>query len=169
MIATDEIASGLRPPQALRAAMARHAASVAVLTVHAGDRVLGVTISSLISLSLHPPLVLFALHRHSSMLDRLENQPFGLTVLNDGQHDIATRLAHPHRPPVPTAWLQPPLATGEVATIAGGAVAITAELDSRCDAGDHVCVIARVISARSASRRPLLHFLGGYTGVGFSE
>lgn len=166
MNALDAIAADVRPAHALRAAMARHAASVAVLTIGTRDGVRGVTISSLISLSLHPPLVLFALHRDSSMLERLDGGPFGLTVLHEGQRDIASSLARRDRPPVPAAWLQQqPTIAGDVPTIADGAVAIAAALHARCEAGDHVCIVARVISARSASRRPLLHFGGGYTGI----
>jgi hypothetical protein len=45
----------------LRETMSNVAASVAVLTIEVDRRILGVTISSMISLSLDPPLVLFAL------------------------------------------------------------------------------------------------------------
>jgi flavin reductase (DIM6/NTAB) family NADH-FMN oxidoreductase RutF len=145
-------------PAAFRTVMTNHAASVSILTVADGPSVRGVTLSSLISLSLDPPLVLFALHRGSSMLPLLDRGPFGLTVLSDLQRHIAEALARPDRPAVPTCWLDRPKPGIDAATIAGGAVQLTAALVGHWNAGDHVCISARVLSGASNERSPLLHF-----------
>ncbi|HSB99880.1 MAG TPA: flavin reductase family protein [Burkholderiaceae bacterium] len=152
-------------PRAFREAMANHAASVAVLTVSAGEQTLGVTISSLISLSLDPPLVLFALHRHSSMLARIERGRFGITVLGESQSRIAQRLASRDRPAVPREWLHPAEAAEGAATIAGGAVRLTATLFQRWDAGDHVCIAAQVLRAQGCNRWPLMHIRSGFAAL----
>jgi len=145
-------------PATFRTVMANHAASVAVLTVADGPLVRGVTLSSLVSLSLEPPLVLFALHRGSSMLPLVDRGPFGLTVLSDSQRHIAEVLARPDRPAVPTCWLDRPKRDTDAATIAAGAVQLTAALLGRWNAGDHVCISARALSGTSNERSPLLHF-----------
>jgi flavin reductase (DIM6/NTAB) family NADH-FMN oxidoreductase RutF len=145
-------------PAALRTVMANHAASVAVLTVADGASIRGVTLSSLISLSLDPPLVLFALRQGSSMLQPLERGPFGLTILNESQRHIAEAMARPQRPAVPSQWLHRPEGRHEAATISAGAVQLTAALFQRWDVGDHVCVVARVLTGTSGEGRPLLHF-----------
>jgi flavin reductase (DIM6/NTAB) family NADH-FMN oxidoreductase RutF len=156
--------AGLQPA-AFRTVMTHHAASVAILTVADGPSVRGVTLSSLISLSLDPPLVLFALHRGSSMLPLLDRGPFGLTVLSDSQRHIAEALARPDRPAVPTCWLECPKRGSEAATIAAGAVQLTAALLGRWNAGDHVCISARVLSGTSNERSPLLHFRRNFAAL----
>jgi flavin reductase (DIM6/NTAB) family NADH-FMN oxidoreductase RutF len=152
-------------PAAFRAVMTNHAASVAVLTVADGQSVRGVTLSSLISLSLDPPLVLFALHRGSSMLTLLDRGPFGLTILSESQRHVAEALARPNRPAVPPCWLDRAADRRHPATIAAGAVRLTAALFGRWDAGDHLCIAARVLSAESSERSPLLHFRRDYAAL----
>jgi len=147
-----------------RAAMANHAASVAVLTVNDGESVRGVTLSSLISLSLDPALVLFALRRGSSMLPSLHRGLFGLTVLGDSQHAIAQALARKDRPGV-ARGVAPGRRCRRVATIAEGAVQMTASVFQRWDVGDHVCIAARVVAASRTDRNPLLHHRGAFAGV----
>jgi hypothetical protein len=46
----------------------------------------------------------------------------------------------------------------DAATIAGGAVQLTAVLLRRWNAGDHVCIAARVLCGTSNEKSPLLHF-----------
>lgn len=152
-------------PAAFRAVMSNHAASVAILTVADGPSIRGVTLSSLISLSLEPPLVLFALHRGSSMLPLLDRGPFGLTVLSDSQRHIAQALARPDRPAVPACWLDRPKRGSGAATIAAGVVQLTAALLGRWNAGDHVCISARVLGGTSNERSPLLHFRRDYAAL----
>ena len=154
--------------QAFREAMANHAASVAVLTVAAGARTLGVTISSLVSLSLDPPLVLFALHRDSSMLAHIEGSCFGITVLAQSQGRIAHLLASRGRPAVPREWLDLPAEPGQAATIAGGAVRLTVAWSRRWDAGDHVCIVAQVLRAERCDRWPLIHVRGRFAALALS-
>lgn len=145
-----------------RAAMRHHAASVAALTVTSAGRIYGVTLSSLTSLSLDPPMVLFALRRDSSMLARLGLAPFGLTILAERQGHIAEFLARRGRPPVPDVWLDFGADTGNVPTIAGGAVRMIGTRDRAYPTGDHVCVIANVVAGEASGLPPLLHYLGSY-------
>src|SRR5438105_9097712 len=74
--------------------------NVAVLAVdHDGDR-MGVTISSLVSLSLEPPLVGISVGKQASLYELLRNAgAFAVSVLGSKQEDIALRFAA-GRPPI---------------------------------------------------------------------
>lgn len=145
-------------PARFRELMSQHAASVAALTVADGEHVRGVTISSLIGLSLDPPLVLFALRRDSTVLPLLDGRRFGLTLLSNSQQHVAEMLARPGRPPVAAEWLEDRVNDCGAPTLAGGAARLTASLFGRWAAGDHVCIAARVLSGTRFERLPLLHF-----------
>jgi len=150
---------------ALRQTMANVAASVAVLTVEVDGGVCGVTLSSLISLSLDPPLILFALHRDSSMLGHVEARCFALTVLGTQQREIAAALAVRGRPPIPVDWLTR-IAGYSLPVIRDGAAWIVARFESTCPAGDHVVVVGRVQHAASGRAAPLVYHCRTYGAVG---
>jgi flavin reductase (DIM6/NTAB) family NADH-FMN oxidoreductase RutF len=149
---------------ALRQTMANVAASVAVVTAEVDGVAVGVTISSLISLSLEPPLILFALKRSSSMLVHLERRCFALTVLGAHQQVIAAALAVPGRPPVPTHWLTT-LAGHPVPVIRDGAAWMVARFEGACPAGDHVVVVGHVLQAASSQTAPLIYYRRSYRAV----
>ena len=78
-----------------RDSMAHVAASVSVVcTVDATGRRHGLTVSSLCSLSMHPPLVLICLQRGSPTVRALcESERFAVSVLDRGQEAMARRFA----------------------------------------------------------------------------
>jgi flavin reductase (DIM6/NTAB) family NADH-FMN oxidoreductase RutF len=152
---------------AFRQTMANVAASVAVVTADVGGSVHGVTISSLISLSLDPPLILFALNRSSSMLGYLEESCFALTVLNAQQREIAAALARRDRPPVPAQWLTHVADSCKhgVAVIRDGAAWVVARFERACPVGDHVVVIGHVLRATGSRMPPLVYHRRSYGSV----
>jgi flavin reductase (DIM6/NTAB) family NADH-FMN oxidoreductase RutF len=145
----------------LRHTMANVAMSVALLTVKADGATLGVTIGSLISVSLEPPLVLFALHQRSSVLRRLQHEPFGLTVLASHQGGIAAMWSAASRPPVPPSLLE----EGGGLRVRDGAAWLLACVETQHVAGDHVIVVGRVLQAHSGNRPPLLYHHRAYGAV----
>lgn len=148
-----------------RDTMANVAMSVAVVTVVVGTQTRGVTIGSLISLSLDPPLVLFALKRSSSMLAHLDQRRFGITLLSSGQAGIAARLAASARSAVPAGWLQDAGVDG-AGTLRGGAAWLQAWTSRLWPIGDHVVVVAHVLDAAASQRAPLLYHRRAYRAVG---
>src|SRR2546425_12558140 len=74
--------------------------NVAVLAVdHDGDR-MGVTISTLVSLSLEPPLVGISVGKQASLYELLrQSGSFAIRLLGGEQEDIALRFAA-WRPPI---------------------------------------------------------------------
>jgi flavin reductase (DIM6/NTAB) family NADH-FMN oxidoreductase RutF len=74
--------------------MAGVCASVSVVTTTDGEGPHGVTVSSLASVSLRPPLISIALDRKSSMLTRIgQTGRFGVNVLDAAQDDVARLFA----------------------------------------------------------------------------
>ena len=77
-----------------REAMARVAAPVTVITTEVDGQPYGTTVSAFASLSIDPPMVVFALDNRGSMIDRLRTTGrAGINVLSGDQGDIAIRFA----------------------------------------------------------------------------
>lgn len=77
-----------------RALFSRHPAGVSVLTVAVGEQKLGLTLGSLVSLSLGPPLIGFAISRDAAMHELLrEADSCALSLLAAGQEWLAQHFA----------------------------------------------------------------------------
>jgi len=120
--------------------------NVAVLAVdHEGDS-MGVTISSLVSLSLEPPLVGVSIGKQASLYELLRNaQAFSVSLLGDGQEALAQRFAAGWPPIV--HWEGVATRPGRFARLIDGALGwIEARTIAEHDAGDHTFFIAEVVS-----------------------
>ncbi|MCK0197286.1 flavin reductase family protein [Ancylobacter sp. 6x-1] len=81
-------------PALFREAMGRTAAGVTVVTTDGEAGRAGLTVSSLCSLSMEPPSVLFCVHRDSRSLPALiANGVFAANILGHEQHRIADSFA----------------------------------------------------------------------------
>lgn len=120
--------------------------NVAVLAVdHDGNR-MGVTISSLVSLSLDPPLIGISVGKQASLYELLRSaRSFSVSLLGDGQEDLAQRFAA-GRPPI-VHWDGVAIRQGRHAPLIEGALGwIEATTLAETDAGDHTFFIAAVDS-----------------------
>ena len=120
--------------------------NVAVLAVdHDGDR-MGVTISSLVSLSLDPPLIAVSIGKEASLYELLRNEgAFAVSLLGDGQEELAQRFAA-GRPPI-VHWRGVEIREGRFAPLIEGALGwLEAKTRAVHDAGDHTLFIADVVS-----------------------
>src|SRR5262249_18980574 len=120
--------------------------NVAVLAVdHEGNR-MGVTISSLVSLSLDPPLIGISVGKQASLYELLRSAgSFSVSLLGDGQEDLARRFAA-GRPPI-VHWDGVAVREGRYAPLIEGALGwIEATTLAQHDAGDHTLFIATVDS-----------------------
>src|SRR5207247_4956537 len=78
----------------LRAVMRRFPSGVAVVTVDLEGERIGLTVSSLVSLSLDPPLVGLAVSRQAALHELLRRAgAFGVSLLGEGQEELATRFS----------------------------------------------------------------------------
>jgi flavin reductase (DIM6/NTAB) family NADH-FMN oxidoreductase RutF len=120
---------------------------VSVLTVdYDGDR-MGVTLSSLVSLSLEPPLVGISVGKQASCYELLRRAGgFAVSMLGSGQEEIARRFAA-GRPPI-VHWQGVATREGQIAPLIEGALGwIEARTVAEHDAGDHTFFVGAVLVA----------------------
>lgn len=119
---------------------------VAVLSVCDDRDTMGVTVSSLVSLSLEPPLVGVSIGKQASVYELLRNAgAFSLSVLGAGQEDLARRFAA-GRPPI-VHWRGVETIEGRHAPLLAGALGwLEVRTIAEHDAGDHTFFIAAVES-----------------------
>jgi flavin reductase (DIM6/NTAB) family NADH-FMN oxidoreductase RutF len=149
-------------PQRMREVLGHFASGVTVVTALTDDGPLGFTCQAFSSLSLDPPLVVFAPGRTSRTWPRLRALGrFCVNVLAEGQDALSRSFARsgvdkfagvPWRP----STHGNPVLEDVVAWI-------DAELWAEYDGGDHTLVAARVLDlAAVPHRRPLLYHRGSY-------
>jgi flavin reductase (DIM6/NTAB) family NADH-FMN oxidoreductase RutF len=148
----------------LRRAFRRHAAGVAVVTAAGRTGPVGFTATSLVSVSVEPPLLSFNIARASSSWPAVAvARHVGVHVLTRHQQELATRFARPgaDRFAAPTVWVPGPR---RVPLLADTAVWMVAAIEQRVSAGDHVIVVARVLHAGGwrEGTQPLVYYDGGY-------
>jgi flavin reductase (DIM6/NTAB) family NADH-FMN oxidoreductase RutF len=151
----------------LQALMRRLPQGVAVLTVDAAGERLGLTVDSLVSLSLEPPLVGVSISRQAAMHELLRAAGgFALSVLAGGQEDVAQHfargvppIAHWHGIATRAGASDAPLIEGALGwmecSLAGGHVV-----------GDHTLFIGEVLSVEAGvAGPPLVHVESGYRSL----
>jgi len=148
--------------------MRRVPAAVAVLTVdHDGDR-LGLTVGSLVSLSLEPPMVGVSISKHSPMHELLRGAgAFGLSVLSGRQEQLARHFAMSGMPPV-ARWEGIALREGETgAPLLADAVGwIECRLRGEFDARTHTFFAGEVVAlARGGEPDALVYIRQGYAAL----
>ena len=150
----------------LRAVMRFVPHNVAVLAVdHDGDR-MGVTISSLVSLSLEPPLVGVAVRRDAALHELLRSAgEFAVSMLAAGQEGLAQHFAR-GVPPI-AHWEGIPLRDREGPPELEGAVGwLRCRTTVEHETGDHTLFVGEVESAEPGPARSPLVFHGqGYLAL----
>lgn len=147
--------------------MARVPAPVAVVTVDLDGQRLGLTVASLVSLSLEPPLVGFALGRQAQLHELLHGAGnFGVSLLRGDQEAVAQHFAR-SVPPI-ALWAGIDLRTD----VEGPPLLAEANGWLRCrvrdehPAGDHTFFVGEVEWSEVRSRDPALVYVRqGYAAV----
>jgi flavin reductase (DIM6/NTAB) family NADH-FMN oxidoreductase RutF len=154
---------------AFRDAFRHHPAGVAVVTARDGaGRPVGLTASSVASVSLTPPaLVLSVSHRASAAAALLATDSFLVHLLEARNVDLARRFATSgaNRFGPATRWT--PLTTGEP-WLTDAPTALRCRPLSRTRVGDAAVLTAEVVGVRGAGRSgsPLLHYDRGFHMLG---
>lgn len=151
----------------LRGVMRTFATGVCVVTTYrdtpGGRRHDAVTVNSLGSVSLDPPLVSLSFRRDSAFLgDLLASGCWVVSILPADAQETARRLAGPRAARaahVAELLARPGERTG--ALVLTGAGWLECYLRNRFDLGDHTTVIGNVVSTGHEGRSPTLVFLHG--------
>jgi len=146
------------PSDRFRDAMARLPAGVVVITARVGDAFRGLTASSLVSISLDPPLVLVGLERESATRAAvLETRAFNASLLTRSQEFLADRFAG-RAPALDLEWRTLPhrLGTNGIPLLDGCAAWLECRLVQVHEAGDHDICVGEVQAAAIGTGDPLI-------------
>jgi flavin reductase (DIM6/NTAB) family NADH-FMN oxidoreductase RutF len=160
-------------PSAFRLAMRQLASGVCLVTLGEGEGRVGLTATSVASLSVEPPALVVCVSRAASLYPRLfPGAVFGVSVLAADQSEIADRFAG-----------RTGLAGAERfrqerwTTTPGGAPALTdalanfeCEVEELIERHSHAIVVARVrLALPKTSGGALVYWRGGFDQIGWSE
>jgi flavin reductase (DIM6/NTAB) family NADH-FMN oxidoreductase RutF len=138
--------------------MARLPAGVVVVSSHLDGEYRGMTVSSLVSISLEPPMVLMSLERESATRAAvLHSRAFNVSLLTRSQEFIADRLSG-RAPAIDPAWSTLPhhLGANGIPLVDGCAAWLECRLDHVHEAGDHDLFVGHVDAAATGAGDPLV-------------
>jgi flavin reductase (DIM6/NTAB) family NADH-FMN oxidoreductase RutF len=150
----------------LRALMRNVPAAVAVVTVDVEGERLGLTVASVLSLSLEPPLVGVAIRREAALHELLRSaDSFGVSFLAGDQGQVAQHFAR-GVPPI-GLWEGVSLRSGAGPPLLEGALGwIVCTPRAEHDAGDHTLFVGEATAVENGPGRGALLYVGqGYTSV----
>ena len=145
----------------------RFPTGVAVVTVDLEGERLGLTIGSLVSLSLEPPLIGFAVNRTAALHELLRHAGvFVVNLLAAGQENLAQHFAR-GVPPI-AIWEGIPVRDGEGPPRLAGALGwIEGRLAEEHAAGDHTFFVGEVLEVEQGPLgiRPLVRVDQNYRAL----
>lgn len=168
MDATSALPPSLRGMSEFTEAMAQLAAGVTVVTVRDGRDDHGTTVTSLVSLSLEPPLVMVSLNSAGYLNEvLLRTDRWAASLLSGDQAAIASRFATKGRPSARLLLADVPHhrgAASEALIIEQGVAALEVETAKVVPAGDHTLYIAELLAVDyvDATRPPLVRLRSRY-------
>jgi flavin reductase (DIM6/NTAB) family NADH-FMN oxidoreductase RutF len=148
--------------ETFRRVRGRIAAGIAIITTRDGDRDVGMTVSTLCSVSLSPPLILVCVARSASMHDLLLRYPkLGVSVVAT-EHEAHTRRFADRT--ATQRFEEVPFTRGKsmVMLLDDAMAHLECQLVRHYEAGDHTIFIAEVERGALGEGRPLVYFRGGY-------
>jgi flavin reductase (DIM6/NTAB) family NADH-FMN oxidoreductase RutF len=148
-----------------RGLFSRHAVGVAIITADVGKPA-GFTATSLVSVSVEPPLLSFNVSRGASCWPTIEAAGYvGVHLLAEGQHELAATFSRSgaDRFGPETAWRR---GLFGVPIIEGAVGWMVCRVQARIMAGDHAVVIGEVVRAHYVDELgPLVYHRGRFTGL----
>jgi flavin reductase (DIM6/NTAB) family NADH-FMN oxidoreductase RutF len=152
--------------RAFRTACGRFPTGVAVITTRSRDgEKVGFTANSFSSVSLEPPLVLFALGRAADCLGTFEAAGhFAVNILAEQHRELSQTFATPGA----DKWAGVAYETWETGApvLTGMLASLDCRTESVLDGGDHRVFIGRVVRLGVGEGRPLVFADGSYRALG---
>jgi len=163
---TDEREGQAVTADLFRNLLGRFATGVTVVATRddAGNPV-GMTASSVSSVSLDPPLVSVCVdHRAEIHRWLTEADSFGISILASGQEEVSRIFATTGAERFgATAWRASPAGAP---WLEGSLATIECLKHQSIEAGDHTLFVGRVTAGTAAEGEPLLYYLGNYRQLG---
>lgn len=145
----------------LRGVLRRHPAGVSVVAVDLDGERLGVTVASLVSLALEPPLVGISIAHQAAIHELLRAAGgFSVSLLHADQVELAQHFAR-GVPPI-AMWHGIDVREGPRGPLLAGALGwLECRVESEVPVGDHTLFIGAVERAEPGEDGPALLRLGG--------
>lgn len=125
----------------------------------------GFTASSVISVSMDPPLVLFALKRDANSLPHfLAAKAFAVNALSREQQDVSTLFSTRSADRFGNVRHRPGPATG-APLLEGAWGTLECKMHAQYDGGDHVLFLGRIVAIETDGGEPLVYHRRGYRRV----
>ncbi len=151
-------------PQLLRKTMGCFATGVSVVTTKYQDQLAGMTVNSLTSVSLRPPLILVCLARDARTTRAVESRGwFVANILHEEQMALSNRFAQPAEDHF--ADLNFALNEYDLPVLHGCIAHLTCRVETALLSGDHIIVIGQVCQSEFTPGPPLLFLRGAYSKV----
>ena len=146
----------------LREVMRRFPAPVAVVTTAVEGERFGLTVGSLVSLSLQPPLVGISIGKESSSHEPIRRaEGWTASLLSGAQVHVAQHFARSGIPPI-ALWNGVDVRDGSRGPLVNGALGwLECRTSSEHDAGDHTIFVGEVESTELGAQGPGLVYRGG--------
>ena len=149
----------------LREVMRRHPVGVSVVTVDREGERLGLTVASLVSVALEPPLVAISIGHQAAFHELLRGAGgFGVSLLGANQVALAQHFAR-GVPPI-AHWTGIETTAGELgAPLIEGALGwVECRIAFEREVGDHTLFVGEAVSVRRGpGREALVHLRRAYT------
>jgi flavin reductase (DIM6/NTAB) family NADH-FMN oxidoreductase RutF len=171
--ASPPTSSAIDPLQ-FRQALGQFATGVAVVCAHTDTgKAVGLTINSLASVSLTPPLVLWSIGQHSKLYRVFaQASHYVVNILSSEQQPIAqhfARSANSLDRDAPFSALDHTLSQhSQLPQLSGALAHLECQVIQRIDAGDHLILVGEVIHLNHINntlipdQKPLLYFASNY-------
>lgn len=142
--------------------MGRFTTGVAIITSISDGKPFGMTVNSLTSVSLDPPLILFcAEHTSATLAAVLASRVFGVSILHEGQEDIARQFAATG--PKSFEGIATHASFGGAPLLKDCSASLDCVLSATHDGGDHLIVVGEARAAEVVGDRPpLVFYRSGY-------
>lgn len=153
---------GLACGESFKGAMRALPTGVAVISTRSATGVpVGLTVNSLASLSLAPPLVSWALRKNSPLVDVFRgSRKFVVNVLAAGQAGLASRFSAPIANRFEGVSASTTLL--DLPRLDSCAAWLVCDMHSDLDIGDHVLMVGAVCLAETTGHQPLGWWAGKY-------
>ncbi|MGD2133774.1 MAG: flavin reductase family protein [Maricaulaceae bacterium] len=147
-------------PDLFRAVLGSVPTGVSVICTRDGDgRPVGLTVNTLTSVSLEPPMVLFCLDLDAESLPAFDAaEHFAVSLLRADQADVSRLFARPNDRFAQVAWEPAPSGAPILKERLG---MLDCAIDAAIDGGDHRIFLGHVLAADcDEAAEPLVHFRG---------
>lgn len=153
-------------PMAMRRAMGRFATGVAVVTTRHDGHPHGMTVNSLTSVSLDPPMLLVCLTAGARTTAAvLGSARFVVNVLAARQEPLALRFARRGEEHFSGLDTDPDRTRHSVPVVPGALAHADCAVERSFTAGDHVVVLGRVEALCTGAGTPLGFYCGGFADI----